>query len=175
MFNLDMEIVEAIEAMNMRAVVSHAEGQRRRISQRRRIFQFATTFAAACIVLGVFSYNKASNEVMRRGEDCLALYEIPIIKGNSDVFNLISSAVDCIEGGLYDVSEQRLNKALVLVSASVPSTEQEVSIVGSSRDDIEWLQVISLMKQGKVFKSRRALKAIASSNSYYKEEARRLL
>ena len=175
MFNLDMEIVEAIEAMNMRAVVSHAEGQRRRISQRRRIFQFATTLAAACIVLGVFSYNKASSELMRRGEDCLARYELPIIKGNSDVFNLISSAVDCIEGGLFDVSEQRLNKALELISASEPSTEQEVSIVGSSRDDIEWLQAISLMKQGKVFKSRRALKAIASSNSYYREEAKQAL
>ena len=175
MFNLDMEIVEAIEAMNMRAVVSHAEGQRRRISKRRRIFQFATTLAAASIVLGVFSYNSASSELRERGEECLNRYEIPIIKGNSDVFNLIASAVDCIEGGLYEVSEQRLNKALELISANEPSTEQDASIVRSSRDDIEWLRAISLMKQGKVFKCRRTLKSIASSNSYYREEATRLL
>ena len=175
MYNLDMEIVEAIEAMNMRAVVSHAESQRRRKSQRRRIYQFTSILAAACVVLGTFLYNTASRELIERGGECLQRYEIPIIKGNSEVFNLISSSVDCIKGGLYEVSEQRLNKALDLIGGSKPITEQEESIARSARDDIEWLQAITLMKQGEVFKSRHALKAIASSDSYYKEEAKRVL
>ncbi len=175
MYNLDMEIVEAIEAMNMRAVVSHAEGQRRRSSQRRRIFQFATFIAAACVVLGVFFYNNASTALMGRGDECLQRYELPIIKGNIEIFNLIASSVDCIGSGLYDVSEQRLNKALELLGGNKPLTEQEESIARSIRDDIEWLKAITLMKQGKVFESRRALKAIASSNSYYSEEAKRAL
>lgn len=175
MNNLDMEIVEAIEAKNMRAIVSHAESQRRRILQRRHFFQYATVFAAACLVLGVFSYNSASDELKRNGDACLARYEIPIVKGNSDVFNLISSAADCIEGGLYEVAEERLDKALEIIGTSEPSTDQETSIARSIRDDVEWLKAISLMKQGKVFKSRKALKAIASSNSFYKDEAKRLL
>ena len=96
----------------------------------------------------------------------MARYEIPIVKGNSDVFNRISSAADCIEGGLYEVAEERLDKALEIISTSEPSTDQETSIARSIRDDVEWLKAISLMKQGKVFKSRKALKAIASSNSF---------
>lgn len=175
MYNLDLEIVEAIEAKNMRAIVSHAENQRRRLSQRRRIFQYATAFVAVCIVLGVFSYNSTSDELIMKGDACLSRYEIPIIKGNSNVFNLISSAADCIKSGLYEVAELRLNMALELVISCEPSNDQEASIAENIRDDIEWLKATSFMKQGKVLKSRKALKAIASSNSYYKEEAKRLL
>ena len=43
------------------------------------------------------------------------------------------------------------------------------------KQDIEWYKVMILMKEGEMFKSRKALKEIASSDSRYAEQARNIL
>ena len=45
----------------------------------------------------------------------------------------------------------------------------------AEQEDVQWLKAVTLMRMGKWWQARRVLKDIASSDSYYREEAQAVL
>jgi hypothetical protein len=53
--------------------------------------------------------------------------------------------------------------------------EYQRSILLTQSQELEWYKALILMKEGKVFKSRKALKQIALSESRYAEKAKNII
>ena len=158
-----------------------AEQQRRAAAERRRrrafTWGFATVALAACFVVGLFvhldyqqSYTAYGNSlqlstVMLRGEEVLSNDIIEAIEAEEyeRAHILIAQAREMT----FDASR--------LAESTAEELEYEREIYAHEQALVEWLEAVTLMREGRWLKARRQLKAIAASDSPYREEAERAL
>lgn len=158
-----------------------AEQQRRAAAERRRrrafTWGFATVALAACFVVGLFvhldyqqSYTAYGNSlqlstVMLRGEEVLSNDIIEAIEAEEyeRAHILIAQAREMT----FDASR--------LAESTAEEVEYEREIYAHEQALVEWLEAVTLMREGRWLKARRQLKAIAASDSPYREEAERAL
>lgn len=158
-----------------------AEQQRRAAAERRRrrafTWGFATVALAACFVVGLFvhldyqqSYTAYGNSLqlssmMLRGEEVLSNDIIEAIEAEEyeRAHILIAQAREMT----FDASR--------LAESTAEELEYEREVYAHEQALVEWLEAVTLMREGRWLKARRQLKAIANSDSPYREEAERAL
>ena len=158
-----------------------AEQQRRAAAERRRrrafTWGFATVALAACFVVGLFvhldyqqSYTAYGNSLqlstmMLRGEEVLSndIIEAIEAKEYERAHILIAQAREMT----FDASR--------LAESTAEELEYEREVYAHEQALVEWLEAVTLMREGRWLKARRQLKAIAASDSPYREEAERAL
>lgn len=163
------------------AAKAFAEQQRRAAAERRRrrafTWGFATVALAACFVVGLFvhfdyqqSYTAYGNSLQLstlalRGEEVLSndIIEAIEAKEHERAHILIAQAREMT----FDASR--------LAESTAEEMEYEREVYAHEQALVEWLEAVTLMREGRWLKARRQLKAIANSDSPYREEAVRAL
>ena len=161
---------EAREAAERRA-----EAERRR----RRAFTwgFATVALAACFVVGLFIHIDYRNSYIAYG-NTIVLTELEV-RGDEVLSNEI---VEVIEAKHYERAHALIAQARQMTfdeARFADCTAEEVAyereVFAQEQALVEWLEAVTLMREGRWLKARRQLKAIAASDSPYREEALRAM
>lgn len=161
---------EAREAAERRA-----EAERRR----RRAFTwgFATVALAACFVVGLFIHIDYRNSYIAYG-NTIVLTELEV-RGDEVLSNEI---VEAIEAKHYERAHALISQARQMTfdeARFADGTAEEVAyereVFTQEQALVEWLEAVTLMREGRWLKARRQLKAIAASDSPYREEALRAM
>lgn len=161
---------EAREAAERRA-----EAERRR----RRAFTwgFATVALAACFVVGLFIHIDYRNSYIAYG-NTIVLTELEV-RGDEVLSNEI---VEAIAAKHYERAHALIAQARQMTfdeARFADCTAEEVAyereVFAQEQALVEWLEAVTLMREGRWLKARRQLKAIAASDSPYREEALRAM
>lgn len=158
-----------------------AEQQRRAAAERRRrrafTWGFATVALAACFVVGLFVHLDYQQSYTAYGNS-LQLSTLAL-RGEEVLSNDIIEAIEAKEYErahiLIAQAREMTFDASRLAESTAEEVEYEREIYAHEQALVEWLEAVTLMREGKWLKARRQLKAIANSDSPYREEAERAL
>lgn len=159
-----------------------AEQEQRRAAaerRRRRAFSwgFATIALAACFVVGLFVHLDYKESYTAYGNSV----QLPVVelRGEEVLSNEIIAA---IEAEQYDRAHTLIAKAgqttfdaALFADSTADEVAYEQEIYAYEQALVEWLEAVTLMREGRWMKARRQLKAIAASESPYRDEATRAL
>ena len=135
---------------------------------------------AAMVVAIVGSVNYTSTLHNMQGNGMLAYAELaaPVARDGNELDTMIEEAYNLIGSGELDnaINSIEIAKATVLERLAQPveteEDEYEHQVLQQKLYDLEWYEAIVLMRQGKVLKAKKALKAISTSGSPYAEVAK---
>ena len=135
---------------------------------------------AAMVVAIVGSVNYTSTLHTMQGNGMLAYADLaaPIARDGNELDIMIEEAYTLIGTDELDKATDVIEKAKAKVSECLAQPvesdedEYEHQVMQLKAYDLEWYEVIVLMKQGKVIKAKRALEAIATSLGPYADSAR---
>lgn len=158
-----------------------AEQQRRAAAERRRrrafTWGFATVALAACFVVGLFVHLDYQQSYTAYGNS-LQLSTLAL-RGEEVLSNDIIEAIEAEEYErahiLIAQAREMTFDASRLAESTAEEVEYEREIYAHEQALVEWLEAVTLMREGRWLKARRQLKAIAASDSPYREEAERAL
>lgn len=170
---------EAEEAKE--AEEAFAEQQRRAAAERRRrrafTWGFATVALAACFVVGLFVHLDYQQSYTAYGNS-LQLSTLAL-RGEEVLSNDIIEAIEAKEYErahiLIAQAREMTFDASRLAESTAEEVEYEREVYAHEQALVEWLEAVTLMREGRWLKARRQLKAIAASDSPYREEAERAL
>lgn len=158
-----------------------AEQQRRAAAERRRrrafTWGFATVALAACFVVGLFVHLDYQQSYTAYGNS-LQLSTLAL-RGEEVLSNDIIEAIEAEEYEqahiLIAQAREMTFDASRLAESTAEELEYEREIYAHEQALVEWLEAVTLMREGRWLKARRQLKAIANTDSPYREEAERAL
>ena len=158
-----------------------AEQQRRAAAERRRrrafTWGFATVALAACFVVGLFVHLDYQQSYTAYGNS-LQLSTLAL-RGEEVLSNDIIEAIEAEEYErahiLIAQAREMTFDASRLAESTAEEVEYEREIYAHEQALVEWLEAVTLMREGRWLKARRQLKAIAASDSPYREEALRAM
>lgn len=158
-----------------------AEQQRRAAAERRRrrafTWGFATVALAACFVVGLFVHLDYQQSYTAYGNS-LQLSTLAL-RGEEVLSNDIIEAIEAKEYErahiLIAQAREMTFDASRLAESTAEEMEYEREIYAHEQALVEWLEAVTLMREGRWLKARRQLKAIANTDSPYREEAERAL
>lgn len=158
-----------------------AEQQRRAAAERRRrrafTWGFATVALAACFVVGLFVHLDYQQSYTAYGNS-LQLSTLAL-RGEEVLSNDIIEAIEAEEYErahiLIAQAREMTFDASRLAESTAEELEYEREIYAHEQALVEWLEAVTLMREGRWLKARRQLKAIANTDSPYREEAVRAL
>lgn len=171
-FELYKEVVDAIQVRGAKEFLQGVERQIQAKNRRRKVFalQISSVAIAACLAIGVFlNLNYANN--YRAYGDAIVL-DISVSRGEESIVNAVASSIE----------KEQYSDALSLIKTGEKQQPNFEGWVGdelgyaeqlfqTEQDDLEWCKAVTYMRMGKWYKARKVLRQIASSDSYYKEEA----
>lgn len=151
-------------------------------SSTRRVIWTVTSIAAMFVlVIGFMNYNKTANTFRNEGLLAYNNLEIPVARDGNQIDILAAKAYQMIGDGDYSLARKTIEEARDYIKTELivePRTDEEKyrnQVLQMKEYELEWLEVIMMMKQGKVMNSKRILRRIISSNSPYSKSARALL
>ena len=151
-------------------------------SSTRRVIWTVTSIAAMFVlVIGFMNYNKTANTFRNEGLLAYNNLEIPVARDGNQIDILAAKAYQMIGDGDYSLARKTIEEARDYIKTELivePRTDEEKyrnQVLQMKEYELEWLEVIMMMKQGKVMNSKRILHRIISSNSPYSKIARTLL
>lgn len=158
-----------------------AEQQRRAAAERRRrrafTWGFATVALAACFVVGLFVHLDYQQSYTAYGNS-LQLSTLAL-RGEEVLSNDIIEAIEAEEYErahiLIAQAREMTFDASRLAESTAEELEYEREVYAHEQALVEWLEAVTLMREGRWLKARRQLKAIANTDSPYREEAERAL
>lgn len=158
-----------------------AEQQRRAAAERRRrrafTLGFATVALAACFVVGLFVHLDFQQSYTAYGNS-LQLSTL-VLRGEEVLSNDIIEAIEAEEYERAHILIAQAREMTFDASRLAECTAEEVAyereIYAHEQALVEWLEAVTLMREGRWLKARRQLKAIANTDSPYREEAERAL
>lgn len=158
-----------------------AEQQRRAAAERRRrrafTWGFATVALAACFVVGLFVHLDYQQSYTAYGNS-LQLSTLAL-RGEEVLSNDIIEAIEAEEYERAHILIAQAREMTFDTSRLAESTAEEVEyereIYAHEQALVEWLEAVTLMREGRWLKARRQLKAIANTDSPYREEALRAM
>lgn len=181
-YELQREIALAVQRVHlkrhMQDIERKAKNERRRRIKTISMWSISAAIAFVCIV-GVDT--KWSSDLRDASAIYYAETVMPPSRSDNDVDFHLSMAYKYIGEDNYDVATQCLDAASFFIEHqlhyNVPTEEYEYNkeVVLMKKQDVEWYRMLVLMKQGKIFKSRKVLKNIAESDSRYADDARQIL
>ena len=181
-YELQREIILATQRVYFKRHLQNIE-QQSNLKKKRMIKSVSTWSIAAAIVcvciLGIDM--KYSSDLRDASMICYLEIGAPLTRSDNEIDELLSQAYELIgknelesASGKIGIAEKKINE---LLKGDVTTEEEQYhkDIMVLQKQDIEWYKVMILMKEGEMFKSRKALKEIASSDSRYAEQARKIL
>lgn len=150
-------------------------------SGQRVAWAFASAAAMFIAIIGGVNYTSTLHSFQRIGMLAYAELQAPVARDGNQLDALLEEAFESIGTEQYDTALDALGKARVLAQeivstpASSEEEEYEQAIARQKIYEIDWYEALTFMKDGKVFKARKALRAISSSDSPFAEMARKAL
>ena len=172
---------DIVRAIRMKAAKEHLQKVEHDIQikeRRRKIFTLSHYISigaiAACIMVGVFIHFDTASDYRQCGAD-IQLITSSVRGGDS----YADRALEAIENGRYDLAltiiEEGEKATFVCDDIHPELVEQARQEYNQGQDDLQWYKAVTYMRMGKYFKAKRLLKQIATSDSYYKTDAREVL
>ena len=174
-------IAEAVQAVHLRNMLEGVEvGLHRRHTLRRVIAWTSSAAAAVAITLSGYSLRQSSL-IKAIGSECFAELTPPVSRDGNTIDSLLNQAYSQIAANEYSIAASALTEARLLIDeglkAQVTDDESRYrhALLQQHRYDVDWLEAVILMKQGRHRKARRLLESIAASPSPYSAKARNVL
>ncbi|MFV0554897.1 MAG: hypothetical protein ACK5LR_09355 [Mangrovibacterium sp.] len=172
---LEEEIILAIQKKNLRRILQETEQKirKRQKARKRMLWSISSVAAAACLLWGVFFL--ADNSMQQVGEHYYAELAMSSPRSGNTADSLLIAAYEHISMEQHTAAQQDLEQVITLINSESFEHSEEgqyhQQIAKLQHDKAQWLQAISLMKQGKKRKARALLTQIAKSESAYREKA----
>lgn len=181
-YELQREIILATQRLHFKRHLQNIE-QQARLKRKRMIRTLSTwSIAAAIVCVCVVGVDiKYSSDLRNTSMLCYAETGAPLTRSDSDVDELLAQAYELIDENELGAASSKILSAEKIINEELkqPATTEEEQyrreIMLLQKQDIDWYMALILMKEGEIFKSRKALKKIASSDSRYAEQARNIL
>lgn len=181
-YELQREIILATQRLHFKRYLQNIE-QQARLKRKRMIRTVSTwSIAAAIVCVCVVGVDmKYSSDLRNTSMLCYAETGAPLTRSDSEVDELLAQAYELIGNNELKSASSNILDAEKLINIELKkqiTTEEEQyhkEIMLLQKQDIDWYKALIMMKEGKIFKSRKALKKIASSDSRYAEQARNIL
>ena len=150
----------------------------------RRVVKIISTWsiAAAVVCVLVIGFDiKYSSDIIDASNACYTEMGAPLTRSGNEIDELLAKAYQHIGENQFSAAYENIHSAEKLIMEefiSQATTEEELyinKILTMQKEDAEWYKVLILMKEGHIFKSRKALKSIANSESRYAEKAKEIL
>lgn len=174
-------IAEAVQTVHLKNMLADVEADIRRRRILRRIVTW-TSSAAAAVAIVLSGYSARQSSLIKTiGDECLAELTPPVSRDGNTIDSLLTQAYSQITINEYIAAASALAEARLLIDKGLntPATNDESryrhAILQQHRYDVDWLETITLMKQGRYRKARRLLESIASSPSPYSSKAKGVL
>ena len=181
-YEMQREIILAAQRVHFRHHLKDIEQQvrLRRKTTIKTVTSWSIAAAIVCVcVLGLDM--KYSSDLRDTSMLCYAETGAPLTRSDNEIDNLLSEAYELIgknelESALSMIlSAEKIIKETPLYDAISEEAKYQYEIRLLQEQDLEWYKALILMKEGEIFKSRKVLKQIASSNSRYANAARTIL
>lgn len=181
-YQLQKEIALATQRINFRRHIESVEGKLQ-IMRRNRIRRlWSCSIAAAMVGICILGLDlKYSSQVKATSLVCYEKMDAPLTRSGSTVDAMINEIYQALGEGEYEEVESKIANIFTIINESlakpVVSDEDRYTyeVLLQQKQDVEWYNALLLMKQGKVIKSRKALKEIASAEGIYAETAKQIL
>ena len=181
-YELQREIILATQRVHFKRHLQNIEQQARR--KRRKMIRTASSLSIAAAIVCVCIVGvdmKYSSDLRDASMMCYIETGAPLTRSDSEIDELLLQAYELIgknelaaASGKIDIAEKKINELLKqTITTDEERYHKEIMIL--QKQDIEWYKALILMKEGEIFKSREALKKIASSDSRYADMAKELL
>lgn len=181
-YELQREIILATQRVHFKRHLHNIERQAKfkRKKVRRIVSSWAIAAAIVCVcIVGVDM--KYSSDLRDASMMCYIETGAPLTRSDSEIDELLLQAYELIgknelaaASGKIDIAEKKINELLKqTITTDEERYHKEIMIL--QKQDIEWYKALILMKEGEIFKSREALKKIASSDSRYADMAKELI
>lgn len=181
-YEVQREIILATQRLHFKRHLQNIEKQARQ--KRRKMIRTISSWSIAAAIVCVCVVGadmKYSLDIRDASMLCYAETGAPLTRSDSEVDELLSEAYELIGTNDLKLATSRIQSAENMIDEDLKhqaTTEEEQyrkEIMLLQKQDIEWYKALILMKEGEIFKSRKALKKITSSNSRYAEQARNIL
>ena len=181
-YELQHEIILAAQRVHLKAHLKNIEEQIR--LKRKKLIKAVSTWTVAASILcgsGLGLDMKYSADLAEASMICYKMTNEPTARSGGEIDELLPQIYALIDTDELEYALEKINIAEGLINEVLKEsavTEEELyykEIALMQKQDIEWYNALILMKRGEIFKSRKALKNIVSSNSRYAEQAREIL
>lgn len=181
-YELQREIILATQRVHFKRHLQNIDQQAR--LKRRKMIRTASSWSIAAAIVCVCIVGidmKYSSDLRDASMICYAETGAPLTRSDSEVDELLAEAYELIDKNELRAASSKILAAEKIINEELKqpvTTEEEQyrkEIMILQKQDIDWYKAMILMKEGEVFKSRKALKKIASSDSRYAEQAKELL
>lgn len=174
---------EIVQAIRMKAAKEHLQAVEREIQaneRRRKVFAIRISSVAivACLVLGVFFHV----DTVTTYRDCGMSIQSEIIaeRGGARGGEKHSDrAIEAMESGNYELALNIIGEGetieFTFADPNPTLREQARLEYNIEQNDLKWFKAVTYMRMGKYIKAKRLLKEIAASNSFYKDDAQKIL
>ena len=181
-YQLQKEIALASQRIHFRRHIESVEGKLQ-IMRRNRIRRlWSCSVAAAMIGICILGLDlKYSSQIKATSLVCYEIMDAPVTRSGSTVDAMVNEIYQALGDGEYSEIKSRISDVLEIINESltkpVVSDEDRYAyeVLLIQKQEVEWYNAILLMKQGKVIKSRKALKNIASLGGIYADKANDIL
>ena len=181
-YELQREIILATQRAYFKRHLQNIE-QQARLKRKRMIRTVSTwSIAAAIVCVCVVGVDmKYSSDLRNTSMLCYAETGAPLTRSDSEVDELLAQSYELIGKNELGAASSKILAAEKIINEELkrPATTEEEQyrreIMLLQKQDIDWYKALILMKEGEIFKSRKALKNIASLESRYAEQARNIL
>lgn len=174
-------IAEAVQTAHLKNMLADVEADLRRKRIVRRVITW-TSSAAASIAIILTGYSiRQSNAIKTIGGECFSDLIPPVSRDGNSLDSLLTLAYSQIAVNEYSAATSALAAARLQIDDGlvVPATDEESryrhTLLRQHLYEVDWLEAISLMKQGRHRKAHRLLESIADSQSPYSEKANEIL
>lgn len=142
-----------------------------------------TISIAACLIVlfAGFIFLRTYHRMQSYGNSCFAELVSPATRGGNDLDSLLSSCYELIGKGELKEANAALVAARSIISDFQEApltdeiTEYKNQIILAKQYEADWYGAIILMKQGRYWKAKSALKQVAASCSPYSNDATEIL
>lgn len=181
-YELQREIILATQRVHFKRHLQKIE-QQSNLKMKRIIKSVSTwSIAAAIVCVCIVGLDmKYSSDLRDTSMLCYAETGAPQARSGGEVDELLSLIYELIGKNELESASCKILAAEEIINEEIQqqtTTEEEQyrkEIMLLQKQDIDWYKALILMKEGEIFKSRKVLKKIASSDSRYAEQARNLL
>ncbi|MBR5215799.1 MAG: hypothetical protein IKV80_06220 [Bacteroidales bacterium] len=181
-YELQREIILATQRLHFKRHLQNIE-QQARLKRKRMIRTVSTwSIAAAIVCVCVIGVDmKYSSDLRDTSMLCYTETGAPLTRSDNEIDELLLQAYELIGKDEIGAASSKILAAEKIINEELKqpvTTEEEQyrkEIMLLQKQDIDWYKALILMKEGEIFKSRKALKKIASSDSRYAEQARNIL
>ena len=173
---------DIVRAIRLKAAKEHLQKTEQKIKaeeHHRKIFTFTRYISigavAACLIVGVFLHYDTASNYRQYGLNNIQI-EISSSRGGTDYST--RAAIE-INNGNYDsalvIIEEGESVTFICEDSNPELQEQARLEYDAEQDALQWYKAVTYMRMGKYIKAKRLLKEIAASDSFYKNDAQKVL